>query len=147
MTLSWNREATIVLAALASSAARALLVAGLVALALTVFRVRRAAWRLGAWTYVLWAALMMPALGWLLPSWPVPVPAQREFAWLGRNVATWTSAPPPAVERRHVPSPSDLEFRRDRFVRPPTAGGVGTAASGSTTLAQSRALVSVMDSD
>jgi beta-lactamase regulating signal transducer with metallopeptidase domain len=66
------------LANLADPAARALVLAAAAALALAAFRVKATSARLFTWTAVLYAALAMPLLGWLLPPIPIPTP---EFGW------------------------------------------------------------------
>jgi len=64
-----------VLAPIAGAAARSLVLAGVAALALAGFRVRATGTRLFTWTTVLYAALAMPLLGWLLPPLAIPSPA------------------------------------------------------------------------
>jgi bla regulator protein blaR1 len=66
---------TSVLALLANSAARALALSGIAGLGLAAFRVKTTAVRLFTWTAVLYAALAMPLLEWMLPPVPVPAPA------------------------------------------------------------------------
>src|SRR2546423_1476243 len=60
---------------LANPAARALLLASAAGLALTAFRVRATSVRLFTWTAVLYAALALPLLSWVLPQVPIPAPA------------------------------------------------------------------------
>lgn len=60
---------------LADPALRALVPAGLAALALWLLRVRQSSLRLAAWTGVLYTALAMPFLGGLLPELPLRLPA------------------------------------------------------------------------
>jgi beta-lactamase regulating signal transducer with metallopeptidase domain len=60
---------------LASPAARALALSGAAALALAAFRVRSTSVRLFTWTAVLYAALVLPFLGWLLPPVSISTPA------------------------------------------------------------------------
>lgn len=60
---------------LADPAARTLVLAGIVGIALAGFRVKSTLARLFAWTAVLYAALAMPLLGWMLPALPVSLPA------------------------------------------------------------------------
>lgn len=57
---------------LVDPAARALLLASCAGLALAAFKVRSTSLRLVTWTAVLYAALAMPLLGWMLPSVHVP---------------------------------------------------------------------------
>lgn len=64
---------------LANAAARAFALAGGTGLALAAFRVRAASPRLFTWTAVLYAALAMPLLGWMLPPLSVPLPALVPF--------------------------------------------------------------------
>ena len=58
-------------------AARALALGGAVWLLLAAFRVRDVGFRLAAWTAVLYAALVMPFLGRVMPEIPVLLPAVR----------------------------------------------------------------------
>jgi len=60
---------------LASPAVRALALGCAAGLGLAAFRVKGTSARLFTWRAVLYAALAMPLLGWLLPSLPVPAPA------------------------------------------------------------------------
>jgi TonB family protein len=90
-----EHASTALLAALAESAIRALLLAMVMGGALALLRVRHTVWRLSAWTIVLWAALAMPALGRVLPTWRVPIANVPALAWLQR---TAPNAPPPASD-------------------------------------------------
>ncbi|MGO8732744.1 MAG: hypothetical protein ACLQVM_08115 [Terriglobia bacterium] len=60
---------------LAEPALRALLLAALAGLALSVGRVKDAALRLAVWTALLYAALAMPFLAWVAPAVRLPMPA------------------------------------------------------------------------
>jgi bla regulator protein blaR1 len=64
---------------LAVPAIRAMMLAGIAALGLFVFRVKATPARLFTWTAVLYAALAMPLLGWMLPSLYVPAPAFLQY--------------------------------------------------------------------
>ncbi|HWT82351.1 MAG TPA: M56 family metallopeptidase, partial [Candidatus Methylomirabilis sp.] len=55
-------------------AIRSLLLAGLLAVVFAVLRVKSLSLRLTLWTGVLYAALAMPPLGWLLPALPLFLP-------------------------------------------------------------------------
>jgi beta-lactamase regulating signal transducer with metallopeptidase domain len=66
---------TNVFALLADPAVRALAFAAAMGLILAAFRVKATRHRLFAWTCVLYAALAMPLLGWLLPPVSIPVPS------------------------------------------------------------------------
>lgn len=61
-------------------AGRALLLACATGLALWAFRVKSTSLRLFAWTAVLYAALAMPLLGWMLPPLSLPTPASFRSA-------------------------------------------------------------------
>ena len=80
MTPLADSASTTILAQVANSALRALLLSGVAALGLAVFRVKATAVRLFTWTAVLYAALAMPLLQRLLPTLPVPTPAALQFA-------------------------------------------------------------------
>ena len=68
-------ESGILVAQLADAAARSLALAAVAGLALAIFRVKPTSVRLFTWTTVLYAALAIPLLGWILPSLPIPMPA------------------------------------------------------------------------
>jgi beta-lactamase regulating signal transducer with metallopeptidase domain len=70
---------TSLLAQLANPAARALALAGVAGLGLATFRVKSTSARLFTWTAVLYAALAMPLLGWMLPPLPVPMPSFLQY--------------------------------------------------------------------
>ncbi|MGZ4787952.1 MAG: M56 family metallopeptidase [Terriglobales bacterium] len=60
---------------LVESAIRAIALSGVAGLGLAAFRVRNTTMRLFTWTIVLYAALAMPMLEWMLPAVSVPAPA------------------------------------------------------------------------
>ncbi len=68
-------QAMNLLAQLATPAARALAVAAAAGVAIAAFRVRSAALQLLTWTAVLYVALVMPLLAWVLPPLPIHAPA------------------------------------------------------------------------
>jgi bla regulator protein BlaR1 len=70
------------LAQLANSAARALALSAIVGLELAAFRVKATSLRLFTWTAVLYAAIAMPALQWMLPPLPIPAPVSFQNAFL-----------------------------------------------------------------
>ncbi len=93
MTLSAALPAsTSILVLLVNSAVRALALSGMVGLGMAAFRVRTTAMRLFAWSAVLYAALAMPLLQWMLPPVPVPTPAVLRFG----------EAQPPATTTQYV---------------------------------------------
>ncbi len=69
------------LAQLANPAARALALGAIAGLGLLAFRVKTTSTRLFTWTAVLYAAIAVPILGWILPPLPVPVPALLQQTW------------------------------------------------------------------
>jgi beta-lactamase regulating signal transducer with metallopeptidase domain len=75
MTPTTAIPASTLLAQLANPAVRALLLGAAAALGLAAFRVKTISTRLLTWTAVLYAALAMPLLGWMLPPLPIPTPA------------------------------------------------------------------------
>ncbi len=64
-----------VIGLLVDSAIRGLALAGVAGLGLAALRVKSTTVRLFTWTSVLYAALAMPMLQWMLPTVPVPTPA------------------------------------------------------------------------
>jgi beta-lactamase regulating signal transducer with metallopeptidase domain len=68
---------------LANPAARALVLAVATGVALAAFRVKTTSVRLFTWTAVLYAAVAMPLLGWLLPPLSVPAPSVLQSAMKG----------------------------------------------------------------
>ncbi|MGC1452333.1 MAG: M56 family metallopeptidase [Candidatus Sulfotelmatobacter sp.] len=76
------QASTNLLAQLADPAARALALSGALGLSLAAFRVRDTAVRLFTWTTVLYAALAMPLLGWMLPPLPIPSPSFLQSAFV-----------------------------------------------------------------
>jgi beta-lactamase regulating signal transducer with metallopeptidase domain len=69
------QASTSLLARLADPAGRALALACVAALVLAAFRVRATSVRLFTWTAVLYTALAMPLLGWMIPQLSIPTPA------------------------------------------------------------------------
>ncbi len=121
-TTGFETATTALLAALAESSVRALLLAAAVGGVLAIFRIRRTAWRLCAWTIVLWAALAMPALGRLLPAWRVPVAGLPALAWL--QSATPTVEPDASGSDVRVEIPASMTSSvapRDRAMTPATS--------------------------
>src|SRR5258708_864915 len=76
MTLIERMQASAdVLLQIVNPAARVVALAGAAAAGLAAFRVKNTSVRLSAWRAVLYAALAMPLLGWLLPPLAIPTPA------------------------------------------------------------------------
>jgi len=74
---------------LADPALRAIVLGCTAALALRLLRVKNATSQLAAWTAVLYAALALPVLGWLLPAVPLRVPAGRALTVLKAVPSNW----------------------------------------------------------
>jgi beta-lactamase regulating signal transducer with metallopeptidase domain len=83
------------LAQLANPAARALALGAAAGLGLTVFRVKATSTRLFTWTAVLYAALAMPLLLWILPPVLIPAPTLLQNAW-------------PSLQENDVPASRDV---------------------------------------
>jgi len=70
-------------------AGRTLVLACATGLALWAFRVKPASLRLFAWTAVLYAALAMPLLGWILPPLLLPIPRSLRSADTSIRALPW----------------------------------------------------------
>ena len=92
---------------LADASLRAALVATLVAAALAALRVQAGATRHAAWTIVLVAMLLMPALSRLVPDVGVPIPPAARGIVTAAVVATPVT-PVPRAERAPAPPASAL---------------------------------------
>ncbi|HWO37456.1 MAG TPA: hypothetical protein VNO32_52430, partial [Candidatus Acidoferrum sp.] len=86
-----------VLAHMANSALRAVALSGVAGLGLAAFRVKTTALRLFTWTAVLYAALAMPVLQWVLPTVMVPTPAVLQFGAAQSPGAELDSSTPDSV--------------------------------------------------
>ena len=71
---------------LANIASRSMILAAGISALLAVFRVRQTSQRLVAWKLVLYAALAMPALTWLLPGVSLRTPEALGFAPVSSTV-------------------------------------------------------------
>jgi bla regulator protein BlaR1 len=74
MALPALRVATSLLAHLTDSAVRSLFLGAAVGFGLFALRVKATSARLFTWTALLYAALAIPFLGWMLPPLPIPTP-------------------------------------------------------------------------
>jgi beta-lactamase regulating signal transducer with metallopeptidase domain len=81
------KASTTFLAQLANPAARALALSVIVGLGLAAFRVKTTSLRLFTWTALLYTALAMPVLQWMLPPLPIPAPAFLQNAFLEDRTA------------------------------------------------------------
>jgi beta-lactamase regulating signal transducer with metallopeptidase domain len=98
------QASTSLLEQLASPAARALVLAGAAALGLAVFHVKTPSARLFTWTAVMYAALAMPLLGWILPPLSVPTPVLLQYAFL-QNAAFGHGRAQPAFNEAGISQP------------------------------------------
>ena len=122
MTLTTpDHASTSLLVQLANPAGRALVLACAAALALAAFRVKTTSVRLFAWTAVLYAALAMPLLGWMLPAVPVATPAFLQF--LATQPARTVAQNSQPVATSDVPSTASHVFiARNAPVKGTTTG-------------------------
>ena len=90
-------DASWMLLLLVNAALRTLVLAAVVGLGLAVFRVKDTSARLLTWTAVLYGALSLPLLLWLLPSIPVPLPVltQTTVMTASSGIATASFPKPP----------------------------------------------------
>ena len=123
MTLIESMQASAnVLVLVVNPAARALALAGAATAGLAAFRVKNTSVQLSTWRAVLYTALAMPLLGWLLPPLAIPTPAFLQ------------SAPRRTVAAEHIPSEVHASHT---FV----ATAVTTSISTSTNHADSKIVV------
>ncbi len=103
---------------LANPAARALALGAIAGLGLAAFRVKATSTRLFTWSAVLYAAIAVPMLGWILPPLPVPVPALLQQTWTifpEREVQAATNV---VVATATQSSPLQAAERRQNAARP-----------------------------
>ena len=99
------QASTTLLAQLTNPAARALVLAAAAGLALAACRIRATSVRLFTWTTVLYAALALPLLQWMLPQFPVPTPAFLESSLIAdesRHSQSSNDAIATAIPQTHV---------------------------------------------
>jgi beta-lactamase regulating signal transducer with metallopeptidase domain len=122
---------TTLLAQLASPAARGFALAAAAGLGLAALRVRATNLRLVTWTTVLYAALAMPLLGWLLPSFPVPTPSfvQSALQSVRQNRIFGATAEQGYREQTSLPSAAERRNGAAHSLPPASRGGAsrGTA--------------------
>jgi beta-lactamase regulating signal transducer with metallopeptidase domain len=116
------QSSTSLLVQLANPAVRALALGVAAGLGLAAFRVKSTSVRLFTWTAVLYAALAMPLLGWMLPPLPVPTPAflqhqtEQPASKLAPNSRTVAANPVPSP----IPSAVGEAFTPRNQVAPPS---------------------------
>jgi beta-lactamase regulating signal transducer with metallopeptidase domain len=111
MPTSTVEASTNLLVQLTSPAARTLALGCMAGIGLAAFRVKTTSLRLFTWRAVLYAALAMPFLGWLLPPLAVPTPAFFQNG-ASQRVPAATRVSPRLISAL-VPSPPDQEAARD----------------------------------
>ena len=120
---------------LADPAARALVLAALVGIALAALRVRNTAARLFAWTAVLYAALAMPILGSLLPAVPVHLP-NFPFALPKALVSAPATASVSASASAPASASAATSATAAAISRPESAATISITSSTSSTVAK-----------
>ena len=133
MSIAGIPASNTLLAQLANPAARALALSVAVGIGLAVFRVKTTALRLFTWTAVLYAALAMPLLGWLLPPLPIPSPGFLQNAFSQTEPASQRMRVTNAFA--HPSAPSDYTEQ----AKPPLARDTGLARARAATPALSAA--------
>ena len=139
MLLDAVPASTKVLAHLLNPAVRALLLSLIVGAGLAGFRVRTASLRLFTWTAVLYAALAMPMLQWMLPPLAIPAPAfldsarsglRMDGAFLGGRHAA-QSVPTDVVVMQAIATSAtgDRSLRPQKAQKPKLAPASGQATS------------------
>src|SRR5260370_10569359 len=117
MTATSTIEAsTRLLEQLTSPAARTLALGCMAWIGLAAFRVKAISLRLFAWRAVLYAALAIPLLGWLLPPLAVPTPAVFQNG-AGQRVPA-AARVSPRLSSALVPSAPDQVAARDEAAVP-----------------------------
>jgi beta-lactamase regulating signal transducer with metallopeptidase domain/peptidoglycan hydrolase CwlO-like protein len=112
------QASTSILVQLTNPAARGLALGVAAGLGLAAFRVKTTSVRLFTWTAVLYAALAMPILGWMLPPLPVPTPAFLQHQT--EQVASKGVAVSQPVAANPVPSAVGEAFTARNQVAPPS---------------------------
>ena len=89
-----------VLMQLANPAVRGIALAACAGVALTAFRVKATSLRLFTWTAVLYGALALPLVGWIMPTLSVPLPGFLQRAAWQTNQVQEPQAPAKATPSR-----------------------------------------------
>lgn len=127
-----------------AAALRSLVLAAIAGLLLAIFRVRNVSLRLAAWKLVLWGALAMPLLVWLLPPVPFALPdalasrlarlassqeasADESATMASSSEVRVTDSEVPATEMRHQAVPNKAFGARPHATQP-KHDGVATVA-------------------
>jgi beta-lactamase regulating signal transducer with metallopeptidase domain len=124
---------TRLLVQLADPAVRTLLLASCAAIALVALKVRSTSLRLITWTAVLYAALSMPLLGWMLPAVEVPLPGFLHHAVVRRQASKvqMSGAPTPAVNASRTDRSMESSLRpNSKQIHPVAADSTAAPAVG-----------------
>ena len=113
---------TSLLSQLANPAGRALAIACVAGLGLAAFRVKDTSVRLFAWTAVLYVALVMPLLGWLLPSLPVAAPAFLQGLIAQQAPSAQARVSQPLARTDLTPSTTQVFIARNQTAKGTSAG-------------------------
>jgi beta-lactamase regulating signal transducer with metallopeptidase domain len=127
MTLLGSIPASM-LTGLAISALRALALSGLAGCGLAAFRTKSNSARLFTWTAVLYAALAMPLMEWMLPAVSVPTPAVLRYTLIQ------SLAPPNLLAASEKAEPASSAF-------PATGAWSASNAGGNTPLPDAKPIV------
>ncbi len=128
MTLSFAIDAsTSLLLQVLSFAVRVLVLGSAAGLGLAGFRVKATSARLFTWTTVLYAAIAMPLLGWMLPSVPVPTPAFPQHKAAAQTASAEFSTVSP---QDGALSTNQLFVGLSRATKSAARAGVGPARAG-----------------
>jgi beta-lactamase regulating signal transducer with metallopeptidase domain len=115
---AWVQHTPALIRALADPALRAIVLTGIVASAIAVFRVKHVSAQLMLWKGVLYASLLLPVLGLVLPPLSVRVPAARLNGAMGTAEREWQ-----VVSKLLAPAPAALEAGPP-VAQPRTAGAI-----------------------
>jgi beta-lactamase regulating signal transducer with metallopeptidase domain len=145
MTLIESMQAsTNVLVQVVNPAARVVALAGAAAAGLAAFRVKNTSVRLSTWRAVLFTALAMPLLGWLLPPLAVPTPAFLESApqqtaaaeYVPSEVIASQSVVSGSISVSTAHADSKVVVTRNAAVKGISAAGIGEHAASASRVSQ-----------
>jgi TonB family protein len=136
MTPDLDRAARALLLLVVDASLRALVLAAMAALLLTVVRPRRAAVRLGVWSAVLYGSLLVPAFGAVLPAvgWPVSVPMAMQQAWTAAEPSSATALLQSAAAARESSRVAAATAQTTAAAKPWLAGAAAIYAVGALVL-------------
>jgi len=135
MLIDALQASTKVLLHLLNPAVRALLLSLIAGGGLAAFRVRTASLRLFTWTAVLYAAMAMPMLQWMLPPLAIPAPAFLQNAFLQHPQSApsrlFLGVPTDGVVMQAIATPTigNRSIRDQEAQKPKLAPGSGHATS------------------